>query len=211
MAGISIREFARRDGCNDKLVRRAIDKGTLKTLADGSLDESLVGSGWRKTNRRNSQTANADTADKRADKPKGVRTVRKSDGRQQVERVEDLDGEPEPDIESLYDFIERILRGEFFGQIEAERVKENALALKHLLDGRQKAGELVDLETAKNVLFEEARAARDAWLNFPSRVGPLLAADLGVDADRVVEALSAHVSQQLSDLGEPEGDFTKQG
>ena len=50
--GISIREFARRDGCSDMLVRKAIKAGRLPALADGTLDPLLVGSGWRKANRR---------------------------------------------------------------------------------------------------------------------------------------------------------------
>ena len=50
--GISIREFARRDGCSDMLVRKAIKRGRLHALADGTLDPQLVGSGWRKANRR---------------------------------------------------------------------------------------------------------------------------------------------------------------
>lgn len=51
MTGISIREFARRDGCDDKLVRRAIAKGHLTLLPDGKMDPALVGSSWREGNR----------------------------------------------------------------------------------------------------------------------------------------------------------------
>ena len=50
--GISIREFARQDGCDDKLVRRALANGRLSQLRDGSMDPALVGTGWRKSNRR---------------------------------------------------------------------------------------------------------------------------------------------------------------
>lgn len=66
---------------------------------------------------------------------------------------------------------------------------------------------VVDIELAEQVLFNSARATRDAWLNWPSRVGPLLAADLGLDADRVSEALTRYVREQLEELGEPEADF----
>ena len=44
-------------------------------------------------------------------------------------------------------------------------------------------------------------------MNFPTRVGPVLAAELGLESDKVVEALTVHVHQQLNDLGEPEADF----
>jgi hypothetical protein len=50
--GISIREFARQDGCDDKLVRRALASGRLAQLPDGTVDRALVGSAWRKSNRR---------------------------------------------------------------------------------------------------------------------------------------------------------------
>lgn len=49
---ISQREFARRDRCDPKLVRIAIEDGHLATLPGGGLDAALVGTGWRKTNRR---------------------------------------------------------------------------------------------------------------------------------------------------------------
>lgn len=110
-------------------------------------------------------------------------------------------------IEDLSEFVASVLRGEFATQHEAERVKENALALKHVLDAQQKAGALVDIEVAEAVLFDANRAQRDAWLNWPSRIGPLLAADLGVDAGKVTEALTAYVHQQVTELGEPEADF----
>ncbi len=90
---------------------------------------------------------------------------------------------------------------------EARRVKENYLALLNRLEYEQKSGSLIDIDLARSVLFEEFRAQRDAWLNWPTRVGPLLAADFGLEADKVTEALTEHVHKQISSLGEPEGDF----
>ena len=112
----------------------------------------------------------------------------------------------EPDVRTLIEFVDQILRGEFVAQWEAEKIKENALALKHILDGQKKAGELVSIEIAKNILFETSRAARDAWLNFPSKAGPVMAAELGVEEDRLVEILTPHVYRQLSDIAEGETD-----
>ena len=40
--GLSIREFARREGCSDTLVRRAITQGRLKAKKDGTLDPALI-------------------------------------------------------------------------------------------------------------------------------------------------------------------------
>jgi len=110
--------------------------------------------------------------------------------------------------EEVEDFLTNVLAGQFADYVTAERIKENALAAKHLLAARKDAGSLVEIELAEAVLFETQRSQRDAWLNFPSRIGPLLAAEIGADADKVVEALTAHVQQQLDDLGEPDPDFT---
>jgi hypothetical protein len=77
------------------------------------------------------------------------------------------------------------------------------------LEYERKSGSLVELDTATAILFEEFRAQRDAWLNWPTRVGPILAADLGVEADRVVEALTAHVHKHIAQLGEPEANFSE--
>lgn len=110
--------------------------------------------------------------------------------------------------EEIESFLDNVLAGQYADTATAERVKENALAAKHLLAARHSAGHLVEVDHAEKVLFETQRGQRDAWMNFPTRIGPLLAAELGLDADKVVEALTVHVHQQLADLGEPEADFT---
>lgn len=195
--GISIREFARRDGCAEGLVRRAIQQTRLAKLADGSLDPKLVGSGWRKTNRA------ALSAETCAHNKNGVR------GAVRGAKV----GRPttEPTLATLAEFLEQLKTGAIPPQWQAEQVKENALAMKHLLDGLKKSGELVELSYVESVFFEVFRSARDAWLNFPARVGPLIAAELGVEAEKVVEALTTHVHQHLADLGDPEVEFSPDG
>lgn len=119
---------------------------------------------------------------------------------------------PLPDLDKILDdadaYIQAVTTGDYASQAQAERIKENALALKHVLDVRERAGLLVEMAIAEKVLFELARADRDAWLNWPARIGPLLAAELGIEADRVTNALEAHVRKHLDDLGEPEPDFS---
>lgn len=62
MTGISLREFARRDGCAVSFVSKAVKEGRLHKLPDGKLDEALVGSGWRATNRRAARATGAPVA-----------------------------------------------------------------------------------------------------------------------------------------------------
>ena len=193
-AGISIREFARRDGCDDKLVRRAIGQGKLQALPDGSLDPALIGTGWRKTNRR---------ADASADSARTVEQVSAAVSAPLDVSAESLD----PD--ELAGFLRNLLKGKYAKQADAERIKENSLAGIRVLELQQKAGALVDLSTAETVLFETFRAYRDAWLNWPIRVGALMAAELKMEPEPLVGALTKYVHQQLSDLGEPEADFVK--
>ncbi len=110
-------------------------------------------------------------------------------------------------LRTLDEFVQRLLTGNFADAATAAVVKENALALKHVLAARREAGRLIDLEAAERVLFESARTVREGWMNFPTRVSPLMAAELGIDSARLLEVLSQHVQQQLEDLGEPEGGF----
>ena len=111
------------------------------------------------------------------------------------------------DEERVGDFLSELLAGRFASVGMAERIKENGLAAKHLIAARKDAGSLVEVDRAEALFFEAARAWRDTWMGFPTRIGPLLAADLDVDTDKVVEALTVHVQQTLEQLGEPSADF----
>ena len=185
--GISIREFARRESVSDTLVRKALKLNRLAAFEDGSLNPELVGSNWREGNAKGANSANPVVRTP----PKGSHAAN-----------------PSPvDSETLEEEAARLLEssGEAsHAYAEALRRKENYLALLRQLEYENKSGSLVELEVAEKILFEQARASRDAWLNWPTRVGPLLAADLGLEADRVVGALTEYVHKHISQLGEPE-------
>jgi len=198
---VSIREFARLDGCSDKLVRRAISEGKLRVSADGKLDRELAGTGWRRTNRRAAEGADTSADNAQMSAP-AVRTS-KRDAKVSAPADKPLD----PLRLDDEDFIAEVLAGRFALTGEAERVKENGLAARSLLAARREAGDVVDLEVAETLLFNMARSVRDAWLNWPSRVSPLIAASLGIAVEPLLEALNDHVQQHLASLGEPEADF----
>ena len=87
--------------------------------------------------------------------------------------------------------------------------KEEFTGRQRELDYLKAAGKLIDIEVARKVMFEEARTARDAWLNWVPRNAALIAADLGADAGKIAEVLTGYVHRQLSALGTPSGDFTQ--
>ncbi|HEB4940529.1 TPA: hypothetical protein R0J09_001108 [Klebsiella quasipneumoniae] len=117
--------------------------------------------------------------------------------------VNDRDDNGLPSLENIAkDFI--LENGAELSLDEARRVKENYLALLTKLEFQQKDSQLIEMTVAEEVLFNAFRQQRDSWLNWPSRVAPLMAADLGVPADRMTEVLIEHVHKHISVLGEPE-------
>ncbi|EPK7666732.1 hypothetical protein MOV73_005065 [Raoultella ornithinolytica] len=115
----------------------------------------------------------------------------------------DADEEGNPSLESIAREL-LLENGAELSLDEARRVKENYLALLTKLEFQQKDGQLIEMTVAEEVLFNAFRQQRDAWLNWPSRVAPLMAADLGVPADRMTEVLIEHIHKHISVLGEPE-------
>lgn len=190
---VTRREFAKLAGCDEKQVRRAIESGKLKPDADGKLDPALVSSGWRRPIR--SSKAVADSADTPKVSAKSVRSV----------RAEPIVDESDSPTEAAAKLV--MAFGAEHDLAEAIRIKENFNALLKQLEYEQKSGSLIDLSIARTVLFDCARAARDSWMNWPMRVGPKIAADLGLEADRVTEVLIEHVHTQIADLGEPDAHF----
>ena len=71
-----------------------------------------------------------------------------------------------------------------------------AALLKVQLD--QTTGRLVDAEQVKATAFAKARAVRDALLNIPDRIAPILAAE--GDAARVTEIITREIRQALEGL-----------
>lgn len=194
---VTNREFAKLANCDEKQVRRAIAAGKLKPDAAGLLDPALVNGGWRRPIRSSKPTA--DSADTSIVSAPSVRTVEsvRSD-------VVDPGDTPTQAAAKLV-----VALGAKHDLSEAIRIKENFNALLKQLEFELKSGSVVDFAVAQAVFFEEFRAQRDAWLNWPIRIGPLLAADLGLEADKVTEVLTAHVHKQISSLGQPEPNFAE--
>ncbi|CAI1576936.1 Uncharacterised protein [Serratia proteamaculans] len=117
---------------------------------------------------------------------------------------------PDKDVSEINERAQAIYDGLISGEtairpIEQSRaMKEHYLAELARLEHLQKDEQLIEMAVAEGVLFDCFRAQRDSWLNWPSRVAPLMAADLGVPADRMTEVLVEYVHNHITSLGEPE-------
>lgn len=192
---VSLREFARREGVSDTLVRRAITEGRLSKGEDGRISAALVGTPWCERNAKNQAGIGAAGANGGANtansSPASDRALNEETPTQAASRIADEDAQ----AGAIPDYSVSLAR------------KEHYLALLRELEFERKSGAVIELDLARSVLFEEFRALRDAWLNWPAKYAALIAADLGLDAGRVTEVLTGYVHKQITSLGEPEGSF----
>jgi hypothetical protein len=105
-------------------------------------------------------------------------------------------------------FMKNMAEGRTASKADAATIKENSLALKHTLTAKQLNNQLMEKSEAENIIFAELRRFRDAMLNWPSRVAPLIAANLKIDNYELLqEQLAEHIYQALTDLGGSQADF----
>jgi hypothetical protein len=71
----------------------------------------------------------------------------------------------------------------------------------------QRRGTLISRERAVLKAFAFARLLRDAWLTWPTRVGPQLAAAFDVDPTAFTVALEDHVREHLASLARERPEF----
>ena len=134
---VSQREFARLDGCSEKLVRLAVRDGRLTRDAAGKLDASLAGTAWRVGNVGRAPAA---------DPLRTVPTV----------------GADETPVQAAKRIAEAA--GQVPAYADSLAKKEHYLALLRQLEYMQRSGAVVELAVAQSVLFDEARARRLAQL-----------------------------------------------
>lgn len=174
-------QYAKHSGVDRKTIGRWIKAGRFIVM-DGDLIDVEASDAALKKNR--------DGKDPRATNAKKKKTpVASNDGDTEIEKA-----------------AQQIIltEGATLTREEAARVRENYMALLAKLQYEKDSGQTIELVAAEEVLFNAFRQQRDAWLNWPSRVAPLMAADLDVPADRMTEVLIENVHKHISVLGEPE-------
>ena len=85
--------------------------------------------------------------------------------------------------------------------LQARTANEVLKAQIRKIELAEKKNTLVDRAKAIALVFKLARAERDAWLNFSSRVSAPIAARLGVDEHALHIAIDTAVRDYLDELG----------
>ena len=149
--GISVRDFARREGCSDTSVRKALKVGRLHLLADGTIDPALVGLAWRKANRR-----------------KSAKPARKY--------TDPIPEEPEPpapaDLEELADQVVNIEGRAPYSLVEAERIKANYLGLLRQLQYDRESGAVAPIDEIAAAVASEYAIVRNRLLGLGVKLAP---------------------------------------
>ncbi|MBG0801641.1 hypothetical protein IYW40_09105 [Methylocystis sp. H4A] len=179
LEGLSFREFGRRDGCSEALVRRRVRAGYLPTLPNGRISAAYVGTAWR---------ASASPGARPVSSVRGVRLENET---------------PEEAAERIVFREGRV----FETEDEAKRHKQSFLALLRELEYDRKSGFVVEIADSLQQLVAEYSVLRTRLLAIPNKVAPraaLLSSQKAIEAlvksavDEALEALTADNSEQNS-------------
>lgn len=87
------------------------------------------------------------------------------------------------------------------GSLASTKASIDAERLEQLrIDTAERRGELVRREAVRRAIVDRGRAERDAHQAWVMRTAPVLAAELGVDANRMFTALDAAMREHLAFL-----------
>lgn len=161
-ARLSVREFARQASCDEKQVRRAIDKGLISKGDDGKLSADDVDGQWRKPNRRGVVKMSANgmrttptvrTRNRRADNGRAAPVVRTGETAEQAaERI--------------------VAQAGLLPLSEALALKENYLARHQQLAYDLKAGTVVLIDDVAKAVAAEYAGVRKKLLAIPAERAP---------------------------------------
>ena len=163
-------------GVSEGAVRKALKAGRISRDHDGGYDIEACRSAWSSNTRPDRTRVRA--------APSMVRT--EADAREAVTMVRRILEEEGADAGSV-DF-------------NAARTAETIIKTREREMKLQVAGgKLVSADAVHKAVFALAREERDALSNWPSRVAPLIAAEIGADQVRLAVALEKHVREHLAE------------
>ena len=183
LRGLSQRKLAVALGVSPKAIRTAVAKKWIVPLADGSFDEAAA---------RAAYVSRADPA------------------RTKVRRENPVPSVATPaDAKAAVSLVRQILMDEGMpagGAMDFDQARTADVILKtreRALRMEVESGKLVDADVVRDEVFKLSRADRDAWVNWPSRVAPLLAAEFGLPLVALALALEREVRAHLFERADP--------
>ena len=180
---ITLREFARREKCDEALVRRRQKAGHLPKGADGKIDAALVGTGWCA---RNARRADSGGADKR----KSVSAVRSPQAKASKDRAES----PAAAAKRLVYSEGRV----FETKAEAERHKESFLARLRELQFDRESGKVVEVDAVAAIVTGDYLRVKGRLLPIGALAAPRLV--VAKSADECKAIVDELVHQALAEL-----------
>ena len=78
------------------------------------------------------------------------------------------------------------------------------LALLRGIERHRGAPGTIKMSRSAELAVQENQLLRDAWLAWPARLGPAIAAQLGADPEKVTSILTAHIQREVAQLGKPD-------
>ncbi len=185
--GISQRAYAAHRGVSHQAVGKAIKSGRITTLPDGTIDPARADADWQ---------AQTDPAQQR-----GAQAAKKAVPVAALAAVR----------EALHAAGADPMPGETGGgevsMMRARLANEVLKAQERKIRLAKLKGELVDRAQATALVFDLARQERDAWISWPPRVAANMAADLGIEAHAMEQALVRYIHQHLSEMAEVKIDL----
>jgi hypothetical protein len=195
MDGVSLREFARLDGCSEGLVRKGIKRGQLKPLANGRLNPQLAGSTWRLGNVAGASLPQPTLPPRGRDKapaqeqpPPPRNGKARSAAAQEAIRVAALAMDVTPPASALPvterdDFdpndprqLALGLAGLFEHKFEADKFAAAYRGALSKIEFDLKSGKVVEIDEVAAQVAGQFRAVRTRLLSIGATVGPLVAA-----------------------------------
>ena len=173
--GLSIRAYARHRGVSHVAVKKAIDSGRITPEADGTIEPNRADLEWAQNTVPARKAAPVKAAPAAVESPRA--------------RSQEAEAAAPP------------LSTGGASLLQARTVNEVVKAQTNKVRLAQLKGELVDRAQAIAHVFKLARAEREAWINWPNRITPILAAELGIDEHTLFVALDVAVRVHLEELG----------
>lgn len=193
--GISIRAYARERGVSDTAVRKAIKVGRITPEPDGTINPAAADAQWLN---------NTDQALQRETRRKPRAEARQAPpplpSSPPVQPQRPLPQVSKPEASVSPPPVGASSSGTSL--LQARTANEVLKAQTNKVRLARMKGELIERSQAIAQVFKLARAERDAWLNWPTRVSAQLASSLAVDAHTLHVLLEAAVREHLSELGE---------